>query len=102
MGWKERQQLSHVEDQVQCTFDRVGTQRLSHAGVCNELPAKEKDTFDLTSNEGKNWANAVRKNKKMMMQFALSWTKVAQSNKLNRATRADNDWPSRKAHEVTT
>ncbi len=38
----------------------------------NELPAKEKDTFNFTSNERKNWANANRKNKKRMMQFALS------------------------------
>jgi hypothetical protein len=35
-----------------------------------------------------------------MKQFTLSWTKVAQFNKLNRATRANKDWPSRKAHEV--
>jgi hypothetical protein len=45
-------------------------------------------------------ANAVRKNKKMMMLIALSWTKVAQSNKLNHANRANKDWPSGKAHEV--
>jgi hypothetical protein len=57
----------------------------------SELPAKEKETIDLTSNKGKNWANAARKNKKMMMQFALSWTKVAQLNKLNCATRANKD-----------
>ncbi len=37
-----------------------------------------------------------------MMQFVLSWTKVAQFNKLNHATRANKDWPSRKAHEVMT
>jgi hypothetical protein len=40
-----------------------------------ELPAKEKDTFDLTSGKGKNWANAVKKNKEAMMQFALSFKK---------------------------
>ncbi len=67
-----------------------------------ELPTKEKDTFDLTSDEGKNWANAVKKNKKAMMQFALSFTKVAQMNKLNRAGRTNKDWPSGKAHEVMT
>jgi hypothetical protein len=66
----------------------------------SELPAKEKDTFDLTSDKGKNWAHAVRKNKKMVMQCALSWKKVAQLNKLNCATRADKDWSSGKAHEV--
>ncbi len=66
----------------------------------SELPEKENDTFDLTSDKGKNWANTVRKNKKTMMQFALSQTKVAQLNKFNRVTRADKDWPSGKAHEV--
>ncbi len=66
----------------------------------SELPPKEKEAFDLTTDEGKNWANAVKKNKKAMMQFALSWTKVAQLYKLNHATRADKDWPSGKAHEV--
>ncbi len=66
----------------------------------SELPAKEKDIFDLTSDKGKNWANTVRKNKKRMMQFALSWTKVAQLNKLNCATRPNKDWSSGKAHEV--
>ncbi len=66
----------------------------------SELPSKEKDTFDLTSHKGKNWANAVKKNKKMMMQFVLSWIKVAGLNKLNCATRANKDWPSGKAHKV--
>jgi hypothetical protein len=66
----------------------------------SELPAIDKDTFNLTSNKGMNWANAVRKNKKTMMQFVLSWSIVAQLNKLNHATRANKDWPSRKAHEV--
>jgi hypothetical protein len=60
----------------------------------SELPAKEKDTFDLTPGKGKNRANAVRKNKKTMMQCTLSLTKVAQLNKLNCATRANKDWPS--------
>jgi hypothetical protein len=65
-----------------------------------ELPTKEKDTFDLTSDEVKNWANAVKRNKKAMMQFVLSFTKVAQLNKLNCAGRVNKDWPSGKAHEV--
>jgi hypothetical protein len=55
------------------------------------LPAKGKDTFYLTSNKGKNWANAVRKNKKTMMQLTLSWAKVAQLNKLNRVARANKE-----------
>jgi hypothetical protein len=67
-----------------------------------ELPTKEKDTFNLTSNEGKNWANAVKENKKAMMQFAFSLTKVAQLNKLNCAGRTNKDWPSGKANEVMT
>jgi hypothetical protein len=44
-----------------------------------ELPMREKDTFDVTSDEGKNWANVVKRNKKAMMQFALSFKKVAHS-----------------------
>jgi hypothetical protein len=67
-----------------------------------ELPMKEKDIFDLTSDEGKNWANAVKKNKKAMMRFALSFTKVAQLKKLNHAGRTNKDWPSGKTHEVMT
>lgn len=43
---------------------------------------------------------AVKKNKKAMMQFALSFTKVAQLNEVNRATPANPNWPSGKAHEV--
>ncbi len=58
-----------------------------------ELPTKEKDTFNLTSDKGKNWANAVKKNNKAMMQFALSFTTAGRTNK---------DWPSGKAHEVMT
>jgi hypothetical protein len=68
----------------------------------SELPPKEKEAFNLTTDKGKNWANAVKKNKKAMMQFALSWMKVAQLDKLNCATRANKDWPSGKAHEVMT
>jgi hypothetical protein len=66
----------------------------------SELPSKKKDTFNLTFKKEKNWENTVKKNKKMMMQFALSWMKVAQLSKLNCATRANKDWPSRKANEV--
>jgi hypothetical protein len=66
----------------------------------DELPEKEKDAFDLDTSEGRDHAAAVKKNKKAMMQFALSFQKVAQLNKLNRATRVNKDWPSGKAHEV--
>jgi hypothetical protein len=34
------------------------------------------------------------------VEIQTSWTKVAQSNKLNHPTRANKDWPSQKAHEV--
>ncbi len=36
------------------------------------------------------------------MQFVLSFTKVAQLNKLNCAGRTNKDWPSGKAHEFMT
>ncbi len=66
----------------------------------DELPEKEKDAFDLDTSEGRAHATAVKKNKKAMMQFELSFQKVAQLNKLNRATRVNKDWLSGKAHEV--
>jgi hypothetical protein len=68
----------------------------------SKLPAKEKEVFNVTTEQGQKWANAVNKNKKAMMQFTLSFQKVAQLNKLNRASRANKDWPSGKAHEVMT
>jgi hypothetical protein len=37
-----------------------------------------------------------------MMQFALSFQKMAQLNKLNHAQRINKNWSSGKAHEVTT
>jgi hypothetical protein len=57
----------------------------------DELPEKEKDTFDFDTSEGKAHAAAVKKNKKAMMQFALSFQKFAQLNKLNRATSVNKD-----------
>jgi hypothetical protein len=68
----------------------------------NELPAKEKDVLDVTTEQRQKWANAVKKNKKAMMKFALSFQRVAHLNKLNCASRANKDWPSGKAHEVMT
>ncbi len=68
----------------------------------DELPEKEKDAFNLDTSEGRAHAAAVKKIKKAMMQFALSFQKVAQLNKLNRVTRVNKNWPSRKAHEVMT
>ncbi len=69
----------------------------------NKLLAKDKDVFNVTTEqEGQKLANAAKKNKKAMMQFALSFQKVVQLNKLNRASRASKDWQSGKAHEVMT
>ncbi len=68
----------------------------------DELPEKEKDAFDFDTSDSRAHAAAVKKNKKAMMQFALSFQKVAQLNKLNRATRVNKDWPSGKTHEVMT
>ncbi len=68
----------------------------------NVLLDREKGAFDLSTTEGQNHAAAVKKNKKAMMQFAISFTKVAQLNTVNRATRADPNWPTGKAHEVMT
>ena len=41
----------------------------------DELPEKEKDAFDFDTSKGKAHAAAVKKNKKAMMQFALSFQK---------------------------
>ncbi len=68
----------------------------------NELPDREKGAFNLSTTEGQNHAAAVKKNKKAMMQFALSFTNVAQLKKVNRAQRADPNWPTGKAHGVMT
>ncbi len=57
----------------------------------DKLPEKEKDTFNFDTSEGKAHATAVKENKKAMMQFAFSFQKFAQLNKLNRATRANKD-----------
>ncbi len=43
----------------------------------DELPEKEKDTFNFDTSEGKAHAAAVKKNKKAMMQFTLFFQKVA-------------------------
>ena len=75
MGWKERRQLSHVEDQVLGTCNNVRTRRVFTSEFEDELPEKEKDAFDLDTSEGRDHAAAVKKNKKAMMQFALSFQK---------------------------
>jgi hypothetical protein len=49
----------------------------------SNLPAIEKDVFDLTTEQGQKWANTVKKNKRAIMQFLLSFQKVAQLNTLN-------------------
>ena len=65
--------------------------KLSHQ-ILNKLLAKDKDVFNVTTEqEGQKLANAGKKNKKAMMQFALSLTKVAQLNKLNHAGRTNKD-----------
>jgi hypothetical protein len=43
-----------------------------------------------------------KEEQKAMMQFVLSFQKVAQLNKLNCACRADKDWPPGKVQEVMT
>ncbi len=45
-----------------------------------KLPAKMKDFFDLTTEQGQKWANTVKKNKKAMMQFAHSFQKKGPTN----------------------
>ncbi len=80
----------------------LGLKEILTLDFASKLPAKEKEAFDLTTKQGRKWVNAMKKNKKAMIQFALSFQKVAQSNKLICASRANKDWPSGKAHEVMT
>ncbi len=56
----------------------------------SKLPSKEKDQFDLDTEQGKKWENAVEKNKKVMMQFVLLFQTAAESNKLNK--KRSKDW----------
>ena len=101
MGWKKGDSYLMWKIKYTAHMVMLGLDDALNPDFERELPMKEKDIFDLTSDEGKNWANAVKKNKKAMMQFALSFTKVAQL-KLNRAGRTNKDWPSGKAYEVMT
>jgi hypothetical protein len=80
----------------------LGLDEALSSDFASKLPAKMEDVFDLTTEQGQKWANAVKKNKKAIMQFVLSFQIVAQLNKLNPASRADIDWLSGKAHEVMT
>ena len=65
-----------------------------------ELTAKEKQTLDLSNEDEKKQSQAVKKNKKAMMQLALAFNSVALLNKINCEKRRDKDWPSGKAHRV--
>jgi hypothetical protein len=66
----------------------------------SKLPSKKKETLDLEDKGQKKQHNAVVKNKKAMMQLALSFTQVSLMNKLNCEKHKDKDWPTRKAHQV--
>jgi hypothetical protein len=65
-----------------------------------KLPSKEKETLDLEDKGQNKQHDAVIKNKKAMMQLALSFTQVSLMNKLNCKKRRDKDWPTRKAHQA--
>jgi hypothetical protein len=82
----------------------LGLEEALTQDFASELPAKEKEVFNVTTEQGQKWTNAVKKNKKTMMQFMLSFKKVAQLNKLDCASSSnkDKDWPPGKAHEVIT
>jgi hypothetical protein len=50
-----------VEDQVHGTHGDVGLDDALNPNFVEELPTKEEDTFDLTSDEGKNRENAKKR-----------------------------------------
>jgi hypothetical protein len=65
-----------------------------------ELPERDKMALDLTLRKGKKQKAALIKNKKAMMQLALSFTTVSLANKLNCEKQRDKNWPTGKACKV--
>jgi hypothetical protein len=51
LGWKERQQLSHGKIKFSAYLAMLGLKDCFMPEFASKLPAKEKDTFDLTSNK---------------------------------------------------
>jgi hypothetical protein len=72
--WDGKKDDSHLMWKIKFSahLNMLGLEDCLTLEFTSELPGKEKDTFDLTSNKGKTWANAVRKNKKTIMQFVES------------------------------
>jgi hypothetical protein len=93
--WDERKRDSYlmwkIKDQAHMVM--LGLEEALSPDFASKFPTKEKEVFNVTTEQGQKWANAVKKNKKAMMQFALSFQKVAQLNKLNPASRTNKDWP---------
>jgi hypothetical protein len=62
----------------------------------NRLPVKESGPFDLTTENGKKFKEAVDLNKKVMGQFIQVFSTINLLNKVNLQKKADKQFPSGK------
>jgi hypothetical protein len=59
----------------------------------NRLPAKESGPFDLTTDDGKKFKEAVDLNKKVMGRFIQAFSTINLLNKVNLQKKADKQFP---------
>ena len=66
----------------------------------NRLPAKESGPFDLTTDDGKKFKEAVDLNKKVMGQFIQVFSTINLLNKVNLQKKADKQFPRGKGWKL--
>ncbi len=62
----------------------------------NRIPVKESGPFDLTTDDGKKFKEAVDLNKKVMGQFIQVFSTINLLNKVNLQKKANKQFPSGK------
>ncbi len=62
----------------------------------DRLPVRESGPFDMTTEEGKTFKEAVGLNKQVMEQFIQAFSTINLINKVNLQKKADKQFPSRK------
>ncbi len=62
----------------------------------NRLPVKESGPFDLTTDNGKKFKEAVDLNKKVLWQYIQALSTINLLNKVNLQKKADKQFPSGK------
>jgi hypothetical protein len=62
----------------------------------DRIKVRESGPFDLTTEEGKKYKEAVDLNKKVMGQFIQAFSIIILINKVNLQKKADKQFPSRK------